>query len=622
MPREWWKSPGVAAALLVFSLPALSQTPTVARVVPAFGPAAGSNIVIVTGTGFLAGATVTFGGVPATSVAVASSTSLTAHPPAHFAGSVAVSVSNPGGSSGSLANTYKYLAPSGQFGIQFLPVSVGAVTDIAAGPDGNLWLLNNGGESLDPWSISRMTTSGVFTNYPLFDPGQLTDIALGPDGNLWYARVGPDRIGRMTPAGVTTEFSLGSRRNPLGVTAGPDGAVWFTEHDLKGAGRITTGGAITEYAVSVFTNGITLGPDGALWIAGCANAGLCGSLRGAQFQQFPTPNPAPGICPEKIVAGPDANLWFQYSGRLSIGRLTTAGVYAEFPVPTGITVHDIAAGVDGNLWFTNSDFVDAWVGRITPSGQVTTFALPIGSVPRGIAAGPDGALWFADGYDVGRINPGAPAPSVTRVTPSFGPDAGGTLVTLLGSGFLSGATVSVGGVPATSVTVVDPTTITATTGPHVAGTVDVTVTNPGPQILTLPGSFFYAPPPGPSRFFPLPPCRILDTRNANGPHGGPALEGNGARRTFVLAGSCAVPADAKTVSANVTVTGPAATGSLTCFPGNAVATGTTSIAFRAGVTRANNAMLYLATDGAGSIGVQNDSTGSVHFIVDVNGYFR
>jgi IPT/TIG domain len=345
-------------------------------------------------------------------------------------------------------------------------------------------------------------------------------------------------------------------------------------------------------------------------------------LPGGQFQDFPTPNPAPGACPDKIVAGPDGNLWFQYLLQLSIGRLTTAGGYTEFPIPTGHSVHDIAAGVDGNLWFTGHHSLDGFVGRITPAGQVTVFPLPFGSRPGGIAAGPDGAIWFADGQDVGRINPGGPAPTVTRVTPSFGPDAGGTLVTILGTGFQSGATVSVGGVPATGVTVVDPTTITATTGPHVVGTVDVTVTNPGPQILTLPGGFFYAPPPSTSRFVPLTPCRIVDTRNANGPSGGPALDGNGARRTFVLAGSCGVPADAKTVSANVTVTQPAAAGSLTCFSGNAIPTGTTTIAFKAGQTRANNTMLYLATDGAGSTGVQNDATGPVHFIVDVNGYFR
>jgi streptogramin lyase len=263
------------SVLLLLSGPALSQTPTVARVVPAFGPAGGSNIVIVTGTGFAAGATVTFGGVPATSVAIVNSTSLTAHPPAHSVGSVAVSVSNPGPQSGSLANAYKYLAASGQFGIQFFPVSYGDVNDIAAGPDGNLWLVNNGGEDLVPWSISKITTSGVFTNYPLPDPGLLIDIAPGPDGNLWYTRIpdlgpiGQNRIGRITPSGTATEFPLNTVSGPWNITAGPDGAVWFTEEGVPIAGRITTSGSITEFVVATSPRGITLGPDGALWLTGC-----------------------------------------------------------------------------------------------------------------------------------------------------------------------------------------------------------------------------------------------------------------------------------------------------------------------------------------------------------------
>ncbi len=129
-------------------------------------------------------------------------------------------------------------------------------------------------------------------------------------------------------------------------------------------------------------------------------------LPGGQYQNFPIPNPVSGLCPHKIVS-PDGNLWFQYGSGLKIGRLTTAGSYAEFQVPSGIDVHDIAAAVDGNLWVTYSDYVNAWVGRITPTGQVTEFPLPFGSIPRGIVAGPDGAIWFANGYNIGRINPGA-----------------------------------------------------------------------------------------------------------------------------------------------------------------------------------------------------------------------
>jgi len=44
--------------------------------------------------------------------------------------------------------------------------------------------------------------------------------------------------------------------------------------------------------------------------------------------------------------------------------------------------------------------------------------------------------------------------------------------------------------------------------------------------------------------------------------------------------------------------------------------------FRTGQIRANNAMLLLATDGTGKIGVKNDAAGSVHLVVDVNGYFK
>src|SRR5439155_25862858 len=34
----------------------------------------------------------------------------------------------------------------------------------------------------------------------------LTEIAAGPDGNLWFTEPAPNRIGRITPAGVVTEF--------------------------------------------------------------------------------------------------------------------------------------------------------------------------------------------------------------------------------------------------------------------------------------------------------------------------------------------------------------------------------------------------------------------------------
>jgi hypothetical protein len=68
-------------------------------------------------------------------------------------------------------------------------------------------------------------------------------------------------------------------------------------------------------------------------------------------------------------------------------------------------------------------------------------------------------------------------PTVTRVTPNSGPAAGGTSVTMTGTGFSSGLTsVMFGATAATSFTVVNDTTLTAVSPAHVISTVDITVT--------------------------------------------------------------------------------------------------------------------------------------------------
>jgi hypothetical protein len=71
------------------------------------------------------------------------------------------------------------------------------------------------------------------------------------------------------------------------------------------------------------------------------------------------------------------------------------------------------------------------------------------------------------------------APTVTAVSPTSGPAAGGQRVTITGTGFANGSTVAFGSTAGRSVTVVSPTTITVTTPKHAKGTVDVRVTAPG-----------------------------------------------------------------------------------------------------------------------------------------------
>lgn len=131
------------------------------------------------------------------------------------------------------------------------------------------------------------------------------------------------------------------------------------------------------------------------------------------------------------------------------------------------------------------------------------------------------------------------------------------------------------------------------------------------------------PPPGnPAQlaFYPLVPCRILDTRNPAGPLGGPALAA-GATRNFLLMGTCGVPLTARTVSTNVTVV-PSATGQLRLYGSNLSAPTASTISFQAGRTRANNAQITLATDGTGTISIVDNAPGPVDVILDVNGYYE
>ncbi len=142
-----------------------------------------------------------------------------------------------------------------------------------------------------------------------------------------------------------------------------------------------------------------------------------------------------------------------------------------------------------------------------------------------------------------------------------------------------------------------------------------------PAELFAPTADFAGDTSAASGFFSVTPCRIVDTRGFGAPIQGGAMAA-AAQRTWTLTGVCGVPGSAKAVSANVTITDATAAGMLTFYPGNAFPLGTSTVNYATGQTRANNSMLELATNGSGSVGVANASAGSVHVILDVNGYFE
>jgi hypothetical protein len=126
--------------------------------------------------------------------------------------------------------------------------------------------------------------------------------------------------------------------------------------------------------------------------------------------------------------------------------------------------------------------------------------------------------------------------------------------------------------------------------------------------------------PSGSGFFTITACRVADTRNAPGPSGGPALAAN-SLRAFPVADVCQIPASATAVAVNLAVFLPTNNGHLRIYPSGGVAPLASSINFRPGIVRANNAIVALGA--GGQISVQCDMTsGETHFFFDVYGYFQ
>ena len=85
-------------------------------------------------------------------------------------------------------------------------------------------------------------------------------------------------------------------------------------------------------------------------------------------------------------------------------------------------------------------------------------------------------------YAVFIVSPASSGPTISSINPTSGPAAGGTTVTIKGTGFVVGSTsVSFGGVAASRVSVDSDTQITATS-PAGSGTVNVTVTTPNGNV--------------------------------------------------------------------------------------------------------------------------------------------
>ena len=144
--------------------------------------------------------------------------------------------------------------------------------------------------------------------------------------------------------------------------------------------------------------------------------------------------------------------------------------------------------------------------------------------------------------------------------------------------------------------------------------VSVYVSDTANVILDVNG-YFTAGGPDTYAYYPLPPCRLVDTRN--GQDGGTLQAG--AERDYNIAGKCGIPNTATAYSFNVTAIPPSGgLDYLTVWPEGQPMPGVSTLNDPTGTIVANAAIIPAGPNNATAFVAHNNRT---DLLVDVNGYF-
>jgi hypothetical protein len=118
-------------------------------------------------------------------------------------------------------------------------------------------------------------------------------------------------------------------------------------------------------------------------------------------------------------------------------------------------------------------------------------------------------------------------------------------------------------------------------------------------------------------FYPMTPCRLVDTRLATGPLGGPSLLAGLSRNFSLLSSPCNIPATAHAYSLNYTSVPHGTLGFLTTWPAGQTQPLVSTLNAPTGAVTANTAIVPAGSNGDISVFVTDASD----LVIDVNGYF-
>jgi hypothetical protein len=439
-----------------------AAVPVVTGISPNAGPLGGGTLVTITSSvpNFTSPATVNFGlANPGTGVTVVSPSEITVTSPSHAAGPVDVTVATAAGTSA--------VSPSDVFTYQPAPT----VTMIAptSGPAA-------GGTPVTITGTSFLGASAVkfgVTNAATFQVNSATSItATSPAGSSQVDVTVTTASGTSATSGADL-FSFVPSITMVSPSHGP--AAGGTVVTITGTGftGATCPGAGVKFGL---TNATTCTVNSAISITATSPAGT-----GTVDITVTTPGGTSATsAADHFSYGPTVTMVSPAIGPAAGGTIVTitGSGFTGVTGPGGVQF----GGTNAAHYMFNSD---TSITATSPAGTGTvdiTVTTPSGTSPTSAA----------DQFTYG--------PTVTNVNPNSGPIAGGTVVTITGTGF-TGVTgpggVQFGGTNAAHYTFNSDTSITATSPAGAQGTVDVTVTTPaGTSPTSAADHFSYLTVPG------------------------------------------------------------------------------------------------------------------------------
>ena len=433
-----------------------ANAPTIATIVPTGGNTAGGTSVVITGSNFFLDPSISIGGSNCINPTLMSSTQLTCITTAHVAGVEDVVVTNSDTQSVTASGVYTYQDPP-------------LITNIAPliGPlAGGTTLTITGSGFVATTSI---TLDGNACSSPTISATQITcTIPPSPAGSV-------DVV-------VTNPFNQSDTEQDGFTYQGPPTLTGISVAGAVIAGGSISGGTTVNLSGTNFADGATIVFDAGGSPTPCINVNFLSSTS--------------ITCETGAHAAGLVDITLTNIDGQAAPPLTNAFTYAPVPVVTGVTPDNGSPSGGTAITVTGSGFtpgppasIVAIDGSTCTITSITSTSISCTTPSHASSAtavsltvtNPDGQTLTAPYANAFTYNP---APTLTSVSPIAGALAGGTTITIDGTGFLTGATVSLGGSPCTAVAVNSATQITCTTPALPAGLAAIVVSNPDGQMTT------------------------------------------------------------------------------------------------------------------------------------------